>query len=111
MRFFIIITLLGVSLLACVLAQRRDQSSTLNEQTKADNRSAPERTTIPNANAEVMLSETENACNPIPSPDGSVIAYVRTGRWEKGSGGLGRSNLRSEVMVMTYDYAAGQRGH
>jgi len=32
-----------------------------------------------------------------------MIAYVRTGMWEKGSGGLGRSNLRSEVMVMASD--------
>ena len=49
---------------------------------------------------EVLLSETENAYNPIPSPDGRMIAYVRTGRWEKGSGGLGQSNLRSEVKLM-----------
>jgi len=52
---------------------------------------------------EVLLSETENAYNPIPSPDGRMIAYVRTGRWGKGSGGLGRSNLRSEVMIMDSD--------
>lgn len=49
---------------------------------------------------EELLSDTENAYNPIPSPDNSMIAYVRTGRWEKGSGGLGRSNLRSQIMVM-----------
>src|SRR5438105_15270490 len=49
---------------------------------------------------EKLLSETENAYNPIPSPDGKMIAYVRTGRWEKGSGGFGQSNLRSEVKVM-----------
>jgi Tol biopolymer transport system component len=29
-----------------------------------------------------------------------MIAYVRTGKWDKGSGGFGRSNLGSEVMVM-----------
>ena len=49
---------------------------------------------------ETLLSEKENANNPIPSPDGKMIAFVRTGRWEKGSGGQGRSNLRSEIMVM-----------
>lgn len=49
---------------------------------------------------EMLLSDTENAYNPIPSPDGTRIAYVRTGYWEKGSGGFGRSNLRSQVMVM-----------
>ncbi len=51
---------------------------------------------------EVALSETENAYNPIPSPDGQLIAYVRTG-WGRpgGSGGFGRSNLRSEIAVMT----------
>jgi Tol biopolymer transport system component len=53
---------------------------------------------------EVLLSESENAYNPIPNPDGSLIAYVRTG-WDRtrGSGGGGRSNLRSEVMVMNAD--------
>src|SRR5262245_11008289 len=53
---------------------------------------------------EVLLSESENAYNPIPNPDGSLIAYVRTG-WGRagGSGGFGRSNLRSEVMVMNAD--------
>ena len=46
------------------------------------------------------LVSTENAYNPIPSPDGKYIAYVRTG-WgrPKGSGGFGRSNLVSEVAV------------
>jgi hypothetical protein len=53
---------------------------------------------------DVLLSESENAYNPIPNQDGSLIAYVRTG-WgrEGGSGGFGRSNLRSEVMVMNVD--------
>jgi hypothetical protein len=47
------------------------------------------------------LSETENAYNPLPNPDGSLIAYIRTG-WDRpgGSGGVGRSNLVSDVMVM-----------
>lgn len=50
---------------------------------------------------EVPLVSWENALNPVPSPDGTKIAYVRTG-WgrEGGSGGRGRSNLISEVMVV-----------
>ncbi len=53
---------------------------------------------------ETLLSETENAYNPIPNSDGSLIAYVRTGWWrEGGSGGFGRSNLVSEVWVMDLD--------
>ncbi len=52
--------------------------------------------------AEKLLSDVDNAYNPIPSPDGKLIAYVRVG-WgrARGSGGFGRSNLRSEVAVMT----------
>ncbi len=59
---------------------------------------------LPRAHAqatnETMLS-CENAYNPIPSPDGKYIAYVRTG-WdrERGSGGFGRSNLVSDVIAM-----------
>ena len=51
---------------------------------------------------EVQLSETENAYNPLPNPDATLIAYVRTG-WGRrgGSGGFGRSNLVSEVMLMS----------
>ena len=51
---------------------------------------------------EVKLSETENAYNPIPNPDATLIAYVRTG-WGRpgGTGGFGRSNLMSEVMLMS----------
>jgi hypothetical protein len=54
---------------------------------------------------EVLLSQ-ENAYNPIPSPDGKFIAYVRTG-WGRsgGSGGVGRSNLVSEVVVADADGA------
>ena len=50
---------------------------------------------------EILLSQTENAYNPVPNADGTVVAYVRTG-WNRpgGSGGFGRSNLRSEVMLM-----------
>src|ERR1700738_2619935 len=52
---------------------------------------------------ETLLS-AENAYNPIPSPNGKMIAYVRTG-WGRpgGSGGFGRSNLISEVVVITDD--------
>jgi Tol biopolymer transport system component len=52
------------------------------------------------ATSEALLT-TENAYNPIPSADGKYIAYVRTG-WGRsnGSGGSGRSNLVSEVVVM-----------
>lgn len=39
-----------------------------------------------------------NAYDPVPSPDGRLIAYVLTGRkLEGGSGGFGRSNLQSNV--------------
>ncbi len=39
-----------------------------------------------------------NAYDPVPSPDGRLIAYVLTGRkLEGGSGGFGRSNLQSDV--------------
>lgn len=50
------------------------------------------------------LLPLERAYNPIPSPDGRMIAYVRTG-WGRpgGSGGFGRSNLISEVFVVTKD--------
>lgn len=49
---------------------------------------------------EAMPLPTENAYNPIPSPDGKDIAYVRIG-WGRppGNGGFGRSNLVSEVAV------------
>jgi WD40 repeat protein len=54
----------------------------------------------PQTQNETLLS-AENAYNPIPSPDGKYIAYVRTG-WGKsgGSGGFGRSNLVSQVVVI-----------
>lgn len=55
---------------------------------------------------ETILS-TDNAYNPIPSPDGRYIAYIRTG-WGRlgGSVGFGRSNLVSEVMVIDQNGAA-----
>jgi hypothetical protein len=44
---------------------------------------------------------TENAYNPIPSPDGRKIVAARTGWFRPGgSGGLGRSNLQSDVIVL-----------
>jgi Tol biopolymer transport system component len=50
---------------------------------------------------ESLLSKTENAYNPIPSPDGSMIAYVRTG-WGRDYPFMswGRINLITEVRVM-----------
>src|ERR1700722_3917992 len=50
------------------------------------------------------LFPLENPYNPIPSPSGKMIAYVRTG-WGRpgGTGGFGRSNLISEVLVLTTD--------
>lgn len=50
---------------------------------------------------EKLLTDVENAYNPIPSPDGRLIAYVRTGWRAVGTTGFGRSNLRSEIAVMT----------
>jgi hypothetical protein len=52
------------------------------------------------ASGETLLIP-DNAYNPIPSPDGQYMAYVRTG-WGRpnGSGGFGRSNLVSEVAVI-----------
>lgn len=50
---------------------------------------------------EVLLSSTENAYDPVPSPDGKLIAYVRTG-WGNGVWvGFGRASLRTELAVMT----------
>jgi hypothetical protein len=53
-----------------------------------------------NAAAQIQLSD-ENAYNPIPSPDGLKIVAVRTG-WGRhgGSGGLGRSNLKSDLIIL-----------
>lgn len=55
---------------------------------------------LTNATAQTQLS-SEDAYNPIPSPDGSRIVAVRTG-WNRpgGSGGLGRSNLRSDLIIL-----------
>ena len=57
-------------------------------------------TIFPSAVAQTRLS-VENAYNPIPSPDGKEIVAVRTGWFRPGgSGGLGRSNLQSSVIVL-----------
>ena len=55
------------------------------------------------ASAQTQLSD-ENAYNPVPSPDGRKIAAVRTG-WQcpGGSGGLGRSNLVSDLIILDRD--------
>ncbi len=51
-----------------------------------------------------MFAEAGTAYNPIPSPNGTMIAFVRTG-WDRpgGVGGFGRSNLRSDIFVMDAD--------
>jgi Tol biopolymer transport system component len=55
------------------------------------------------------LLTTDNAYNPIPSPDGRYIAYVRTGWGEKSWFGLGRASLVSQVKLMTVRGDAAQR--
>ncbi|HWY60024.1 MAG TPA: hypothetical protein VNZ03_36510 [Terriglobales bacterium] len=47
------------------------------------------------------LLSTDNAYNPMPSPDGSYIAYVRTGWGEKSWIGFGRASLVSDVKIVT----------
>jgi hypothetical protein len=57
-------------------------------------------TIFSSAVAQTQLSN-ENAYNPIPSPDGKKIVAVRTGWFRPGgSGGLGRSNLQSDVIIL-----------
>lgn len=58
-------------------------------------------TGAPPVPAQISRISNENAYNPIPSPDGEKIVAVRTGwgRWG-GSGGTGRSNLRSDLIVL-----------
>ena len=49
---------------------------------------------------EASFAPNQNAYNPIPSPDGTKVAFVQTGWGRPGcSGGGGRSNLRSYVTV------------
>jgi WD40 repeat protein len=38
-----------------------------------------------------------DAYQPVPSPDGKLVAFVLTGRSMHGTGGFGRSNLRSNI--------------
>ena len=52
------------------------------------------------AETETLLT-TDNAYNPIPSPDGRYIAYVRTGWGEKSWVGFGRASLVSDVKIVT----------
>lgn len=53
----------------------------------------------PQSPREVLLT-TDNAYNPVPSPDGRYIAYVRTGWGENGFVSLGRTSLISEIRLM-----------
>src|SRR6202040_3694510 len=46
------------------------------------------------------LLSTDNGYNPIPSPDGRYIAYVRTGWGEKSWVGFGRASLVSDVKIV-----------
>lgn len=106
-RFAHYIFVFTVALLVCIAifafwysAPVNTQADSSNSLTVQDNRSSNQKVT----SGEILLSETENAYNPIPNPDGSLIAYVRTG-WGRlgGSGGFGRSNLVSEIAVMDAD--------
>ena len=50
------------------------------------------------AHSQETLFSNVNAYNPVPSPDGKLIAYDVTGRkLNGGSGGFGRSNLLSQI--------------
>jgi hypothetical protein len=50
--------------------------------------------------AQETLLTTDNAYNPIPSPDGKYIAYVHTGWGEGFVTGMGRSDLVSDVKLV-----------
>jgi len=52
------------------------------------------------------LLTTDNAYNPMPSPDGKHIAFVRVGWGESTVFSFGRSSLVSEVNVMNVEGAA-----
>ncbi len=56
-----------------------------------------------------LLLTTDNAYNPIPSPDAKYIAYIRTGWGEKIVFSLGRSSLVSDVKIMDVDGTAAPR--
>ena len=55
----------------------------------------------PGAKAQESLLSTDNAYNPMPSPDGRYIAYVRTGWGERAWVGFGRASLVSDVKVIS----------
>lgn len=57
---------------------------------------------------EVLLTP-DNAYNPMPSPDGKHIAYVRTGWGEKLNFGFGRGSLVSEVKLINAEGPAAPR--
>lgn len=48
---------------------------------------------------ETPFLPTDNAYNPIPSPDGTKIAFVRTGNGRSPILSMGRYDMRSDVMV------------
>ncbi len=54
---------------------------------------------------ETLLS-TDNAYNPMPSPDGRYIAYVRTGWGERAWVGFGRASIVSDVKIINTRGAA-----
>ena len=57
----------------------------------------------------LSLLTTDNAYNPIPSPDGRYVAYVRTGWGEQANFSFGRSSLVSDVKIMSVEGAATPR--
>jgi WD40-like Beta Propeller Repeat len=57
----------------------------------------------------LSLLTTDNAYNPIPSPDGRYVAYVRTGWGESLVSSMGRSSLVSDVKIMSVEGAATPR--
>jgi hypothetical protein len=62
----------------------------------------------PQSAGEELLT-TDNAYNPIPSPDGKYIAYVRTGWGEGIATGFGRSSLVSDVKLVNAQGASATR--
>jgi len=63
---------------------------------------------IAQSSSEFLLS-TDNAYNPIPSPDGKYVGYIRTGWGEGDIISLGRSSLVSDVKIMDARGAAAPR--
>ncbi len=52
-------------------------------------------------NSRESLLTTDNAYNPIPSPDGRYVAYVGTGWGEGLVTGFGRSSLLSDIKIVS----------